>query len=156
MRKVATVKIDEEGRDRGKVFILTEMPASQAEKWATRAILALGRSGIDIGVLQHAGMAGIAVAGLRALAGIAFAEAEPLMDEMFRCIAIQPDPQRPDFARPLIEEDIEEVRTRARLRSEVFALHVGFSSADALWTSLKARSPSASATAPTSPAASPP
>ena len=63
--------------------------------------------------------------------------AEPLMDEMFRCIQIQPDPRKPEVVRPLIDngtegDDIEEVATRLRLRSEVINLHTGFSMSDAL------------------------
>lgn len=127
-RKTATVTIDAEGRDLGKVFLLREMPASQAEKWAARAFLAMARSGIDIpDDLAGAGLAGIAAVGLKAIGGLGFAEAEPLMDEMFACIQIIPDPARPAVVRALVESDTEEISTRLRLRKEVFGLHVDFS-----------------------------
>lgn len=144
-RKVKTVTIEAEGRDTGKVFVLTEMPASQAEKWAIRALLALGRSGIDIPPgIAEAGMAGVAAIGVRALLGLQFYEAEPLLDEAFRsCVGFYPDPRQRKVIRgkappgetavgDLIEDDIEEVATRARLRSEVFELHTGFSAAGLL------------------------
>ena len=35
------------GRDAGKSFTLTEMPADQAERWAIRALLALAGAGVD-------------------------------------------------------------------------------------------------------------
>lgn len=127
-RKTVTVTIEAEGRDLGKVFLLREMPASQAEKWAARAFLAMARSGIDIpDDLAGAGLAGIATVGLKAIGGLGFAEAEPLMDEMFACIQIIPDPARPAVVRALVESDTEEISTRLRLRKEVFGLHVDFS-----------------------------
>lgn len=127
-RKTATVTIEAEGRDLGKVFLLREMPASQAEKWAARAFLAMARSGIDIpDDLAGAGLAGIAAVGLKAIGGLGFAEAEPLMDEMFACIQIIPDPARPAVVRALVESDTEEISTRLRLRKDVFGLHVDFS-----------------------------
>lgn len=127
-RKVKTVVITAEGRDVGKTFVLTEMSASRVEKWATRALLALSRSGTELPEdVKDAGLAGIAVLGLRALSGIEYHEAEALLDEMFQCVQVQPSP---GIIRPLIEDDIEEVSTRVTLRSEVFTLHTGFSIAD--------------------------
>ena len=130
MRKTKHVTIDAEGRDKGKLFLITEMPASQAERWAFRAFQSLARSGVDIqDNIAGAGMAGMAVLGLKALAGIPFFEASELMDEMFSCIRIVRDPAHPETAMPLMEEDIEEVSTRLLLRTEVFELHTGFSMA---------------------------
>ena len=130
MRKVLDVTISDAGRDLGKVFILTEMPASKVEKWAARAILALCKSGFD--VPDGAGMEFIAVAGLKALGGLNFFDAEPLLDEMMECVQIRPDPSKPNVVRALIEDDIEEVKTRLQLRAEVFTLHTNFSIGDAL------------------------
>lgn len=136
MRKTIECLIEDEGRDKGKVFIITEMPASQAEKWAIRALLVAAQSGADVGGAMS-GMAGVAAAGIATIMGARFADVEPLLDEMFRCIQIRPDPRNPDPARaavvrPLIEDDTEEIMTRGRLRAEWFALHVGFSLTDAL------------------------
>ena len=130
MRKVLDVTITDEGRDKGNVYRITEMPSSKAEKWAARAILALCKIGFD--VPEGAGMEFIAVAGLKALVGISFADAESLLDEMMECIQKIEDPSRPNVARALVENDIEEVETRLHLRAEVFSLHVGFSLRDAL------------------------
>jgi len=130
-RKEITVTIDAEGRDRGKQFIIREMSAMKAEKWAARAMLALMRSGIEVPQdVAEAGLSGIAAMGLRALAGIHFEEAEPLMAEMMACVEYIPDRSRPMVKRPLVEDDIEEVLTILRLREEVLSLHVGFSIAE--------------------------
>lgn len=138
-RKTALVSISAEGRDHGKTFVLTEMPAHQAEKWAYRAILALTKTGLDIpDDVRRDGMAGIARLGLDALGRIRFNDrddpslsAESLLDEMFTCVRIRPSDNNPDFLRNLVDNDIEEVATRVKLRGEVFSLHVGFSIADA-------------------------
>jgi hypothetical protein len=127
-RKTTTVTITAEGRDNGRCYVLTEMSASQAEKWAARALLALGAAGVDIPEgIEAQGLAGVAAIGVRAFVGLPWHLAEPLLDEMFGCIMFMPDPTRPQVIRGLIEDDIEEVATRVRLREEVISLHLGFS-----------------------------
>lgn len=128
-RKAETVTITDEGRDQGKSFLITEMPASQAERWALRVLSALARSGVDVPEdVAQMGMAAIAQIGLRALAGVNFLDAEPLLEEMFACVQILPDPTNPAIVRPIrTDDDIEEVKTRLFLRGRVLALHVDFS-----------------------------
>jgi len=133
MRKTHTIVIDAEGRDKGKMFILNEMSATQAEKWAARALLAMAKSGMEVpDDIATAGLAGVAALGIKALGGMSFADAEPLLDEMFAMVSFIPDPSNPIIKRgysgvgPLIEDDIEEISTRIRLRKEIFFLHVNF------------------------------
>ncbi|EIK5991387.1 hypothetical protein LKA46_003246 [Salmonella enterica] len=126
-RKEKFITIDGQGRDKGKVFHLIEMPASQAEWWAMRAIMAMGRGGVDLpDDVRSMGMAALALEGLKALSKIPQEEAKPLMDEMMACIQFVPDPKNHSVRRPLIEDDIEEIITRLDLRAEVFRLHVDF------------------------------
>lgn len=123
------------GRDKGKIYRLVEMPAAQAEKWAARAILTLNKSGVQIpSNIQGLGMVGIAILGLNIFlqGNINFADVEPLMDEMLDSVKYIPDHKNMDFVRTPIEGDIEEVATRAWLRSEVIELHTGFSPAAVL------------------------
>ena len=123
-RKTIDITITEEGsRDIGKVYHLTEMPAAQAERWALRAFQALARSGVDLGELMDSGMQGLAVAGFRAFAFLPFQEAEPLLTEMMQCVQFKPNP---NALRPLVDDDIEEIRTRIQLRAEVLKLHTDF------------------------------
>lgn len=127
MRKSLDVRIDAEGRDSGKVFHIVEMPAEQGEKWAMRTLSAMVRSGVDIPTeLGSTGMAGVAAAGIRAIAGIQWEMAEPLLDEMFQCVKIKPNPQDPSLIRELISQDIEEIATRFKLRKEALGLHLDF------------------------------
>ena len=128
MRRSVEVTIDAGGgRDAGKKFQLTELPASQAEEWAAKAFLALSRAGVDLpDGLSQMGMAGIAAIGFKALSTVSWDDAKPLMAQMMECVKIMPDPTRPLIVRGLIEEDIEEVKTRLLLRAEVFKLHTDF------------------------------
>lgn len=144
MRKTKTVTITAEGRDKAKVFVLCEMPASQAEEWGMRALEAVAqRSQVPSG-LQNAGMFGLFILGLQPLLAAPFPMTKPLLDEMFAsCLSIQPDPKNPSVLRGagtalikatglLMEEDIEEVATRVFLRDQIFMLHTGFSLAAAI------------------------
>lgn len=159
-RKTLEVRITDEGRDQGKVFVLTEMPASQAEKWGMRVLCILLGSGVQVPPdLANAGMAGVAMIGFANLLRggvLEFPQLEPLLDQMMTCVSMRPDPAHPEIVRPLIEEDIDEIPTRLRLRAEVFALHTGFSSAAALWESVRSTTAAASKTTKTSPDSSGP
>ena len=126
MRKVMDYMVEAEGRDKGKVFQLTEMSAAQAERWALRAFQALARAGVDLGVVMGGGMQGLASAGLRAFAFLPFHEADPLLSEMFACVKIKPDAAHRNVVRDLVDDDIEEISTRLTLRAEVMKLHTDF------------------------------
>lgn len=133
MRATKDVFIEDDNRDKGKVFKITEMPAMQAEKWAVKVFLALAKAGIDIpDDIAKRGLAGVAVVGIKMLGGVAFADAEPLMDEMFKCVQIYPDYHKNSLlVRNLVgQDDIEEIKTITRLRQEVLELHLGFTIAE--------------------------
>lgn len=138
-RKTKDVSFPNDNRDKGKVYRITEMSSDQAEAWAARLLLALAKGGAQVpdNVFDF-GMAGIALIGVQALAAVPWAEAKPLLDEMFTCLQIKPDPKK-DFYRALIPDDIEEVYTRFKLREEILALHTGFSIAEFLSNSASAR-----------------
>lgn len=135
-RKVTDITIDIQGRDFGKKYRLTEMPASQSEKWAARALLALVQSGADVPEkATRAGLAGLAAVGVKLLLDVPWDLLEPLLDEMWQCVQIVVEPIRAGgnpIVRQLVEEDIEEVTTRVKLRLDILELHLGFSLADKL------------------------
>lgn len=144
MRRTATVTITADGRDSGKRFKLTELPAKQAEKWATRAFLALARGGIDIPAdIAESGLAGIALFGTKIFGSMKFEDAEPLLDEMMTCVEVQPDPANPNTVTPLFESSIEEISTLLKLRTEVIKLHVDFSQLAGHFASAQAASKAA-------------
>lgn len=127
-RKSTRITITEEGRDQNKSFVLTELPADQAERWAIRAMLGLVQSGAEISPeIMQGGMASLAAMGVQALGGITWETLEPLLDEMFSCISYQHAPGAPlQNVFPGINSQIEEVATRFALRLAVWELHTGF------------------------------
>lgn len=138
-RKTKVVQIQTDGRDRGKNFLLTEMPAMQAERWAMRAFQGMLRANVELPEdIQSAGLAGIAKIGFKALGNMDEFTFLSLMDEMLGCVQILPNPNDFRVIRPLIREgdepDIQEVTTLIKLRMEVFELHTGFSLAGATST----------------------
>ena len=153
MRKEIDITITDPGRDEGKPFHIREMPATRAEKWAMRALLAVARSGVDLpDDFIGMGMQGIALVGIRAITKITFEDAEPLLDEMMECVTIKPDPRNPAIMRALIEGDIEEIATLVKLRQEVINLHVSFfTSAGPLKSTSQASPASSSSNTKTSP-----
>lgn len=126
MRKTAQYTATE-GRDKGKVFLLTEMSAAHAESWAMRALLALvGGNAALPDNFEELGMAGLAELGIKAVSGLKWEVAEPLLAEMFECVQFIPDPSKTHVVRAIFEGDIEEIMTRLTLRKEVWNLHMGF------------------------------
>lgn len=126
-RSTINYTVQDEGRDQGKTFVLTELPASRAEAWAMRAILALMAGGIEVPEgFERMGMSAMAEIGIKALSGLKWEVAEPLLEEMWACVQIMPDSSKPHVVRNLIEQDIEEIATRIKLRAEVWKLHVDF------------------------------
>ncbi len=129
MLKQAEVVCELDNSDKGKVFRLTRMSAVQSEKWAWRAISALGKSGIDMPEELFAfKMEVVAAVGIHMLMRAPWGEVEPLLDEMKTCIEFKPDNAKPVF-RPLVDSDIDEPVTILWLRDEVMHLHTGFSPA---------------------------
>jgi len=124
-----TITIDFEGRDKGKQFFLTEMPAPRAEDWAIRAMMAVSSASPEIppGALE-AGWGVIALLGLHSVLRAPYDMVKPLLDEMMTCVQIV----MPEMTRALVIGDIEEVRTMTYLRDEVFRLHANFSFIDEL------------------------
>jgi hypothetical protein len=120
-------------RDHGKTYLLTEMSATQGQRWAMRGLLALGRGNVEVPPdLANAGMAGWAIMGLQMISKLSFAEADSLLEELMGCVQVMPDPANPMVVRRLVESDVEEITTRVRLQKEVFALHGNFSVAESL------------------------
>ena len=122
MRRTEIVEIAE-GRDAGKKYQITEMSAEAAEWWAFRALQAI--AGADAELNLQAPLADMAAQGIKALAKVHPEQARPLLDEMMGCVQILvPATQKP---RPLLDGDIEDVKTRFMLRKAVVELHLGFS-----------------------------
>lgn len=123
-RKTSTF-VATDGRDAGKRFLITEMSAARSEEWAARALFAAMQGGVEVpDDILAAGFAGVAALGVKALTKISFDMAKPLLDEMMSCVEYEFEPGRAGGTRSLIEDDIEEVATRLKLRRAVLELHL--------------------------------
>lgn len=134
-RKNVRITIDADNRDRGKRFLITEMSALQAEKWFLRLVSYLARIGIEVpAMVRLTGMASLS--GFNPMQMFAWVDQAALMDEVMSCIRCWPPdaPQPRALSWSATGPDIEEPITLLQLKVEVFALHVGFSSAVALWS----------------------
>lgn len=136
MRKKKIVKFDDvadDNRDKGKWFLLEEMPALQAERWGFRVLQEVIKAGIEVPAnMMGAGMAAIAIVGLKAISVIPDLKAFELMDEMMGCVGIIRDHNNPEIAQKMLDDEIQEISTLVKLRDEVFELHTGFSIAGAM------------------------
>lgn len=126
-RKVDHVTIEAVGRDQGKVFVLTEMPAVQAERWATQALYLLASSGLSLPAGSAdsgmSGLAGAPLAGLPALRALQ----DPSLDAWWDCVQYQHLPnQMPRKISPGALCEIDEIATVNHLRMKVLEMHVGF------------------------------
>lgn len=121
--KTKTVTI-EKGRDAGKQFLITEMPAARIDNWAMRVLLALAGAGIDVAEANQ-GMMGLARVAFSALGRIPHETALPLLDELLDCVQIVPQGGSP---RPLDLNlnDVEDFTNLWMFRKEVFNLHIDF------------------------------
>lgn len=146
MRRTKEVTIKAQGRDHGKTFLLTEMPAEEGEFWATRALELLENSGEleKKAEKSDGGMAALAnAAASRAGINIARRLQDPSLDGMWKYVQFQPkNKEAPPQA--LREDHIEEWETRLDLRVAFFRLHVGFFSPENPSISESASAPSSS------------
>ena len=122
-RKTTRLTIESEGRDKGKTFIITELPALDIERWTVRLVLALGKNGVNLpGVQADSGFAGIAGVLWALVAQVSPDEAESLMATMLAGLKI--DEGR--ITRDLVADDIEEPETLLQLRMAWVDLHSVF------------------------------
>lgn len=122
--KTKTVTI-EEGRDQGKVYLITEMPLIKADRWATRALLAVMKGGVDIEKLDpNMGMLGMATVAIKALSGLDPETAVSLLDELLECVQIVPTGG--NAREVVLDSDIKDLKTLFILRKEALAIHIDF------------------------------
>lgn len=136
--------IETPGRDKGKIFILTEMDAIRGDRWATQASRLIADALVAGAAAEAAasGMAGLAVVAQPVLGNsasmtpsqvqealrISQALQDPSLDEWWGCVQFQPANRAlaPQF---IIQGDgcqIEEISTITLLRRDVLDLHLGF------------------------------
>lgn len=141
MLRTATVTVSRDGRDKGGVLVLEEMPAEPATAWIIRAGQLLMRSGVDVPahIAEH-GVTGFIAMGVGTLLSgfgkASWAETEPLLIELRGCVkTYRPPGGSVDISGwPAISSQIQEVTTHFQIYEEALSLMVGFSVAVALRT----------------------
>lgn len=141
-RKTLVYTVTDDNRDKGKVFVITEMAPRVGHAWATRALFGIMNGGIDMPAdWLDTGMAGLANAGFKALGNLRPEIGVPLMGELLTCVQVRPNADDPARLRADWENDVEEASTIFKLQFEVFKLHTGFSMPAAKSTSASAAGP---------------
>jgi len=131
-RKTKPFVVTDEGRDKGKRFLITEMSAEKAEEWGVRALGAMIRAGVDLpDLVMASGMAGVVSIGFMALFAAPYSELKPLLDELLACCEACAEDPKSEVRTRVYEGDIQEPRTLLLLRMEAFELCSGFSVAAA-------------------------
>ena len=121
MRKQVEIKIDA-GRDAGKVFKVEEMPAVQMDRWVTRALCMLGRSGSGLSAIGGMTMEDL----LAAFSKLDLKDSEPLLDELLGCCSFMKDGVLVKMTGSMVDSVIEEWTTIFKLRIEALKLNLGF------------------------------
>ena len=121
MRKETEITI-EEGRDKGKEFKITEMPATQADRWVTKTLCLFGHSGQSFNVLAKMPLSGI----LDAFSKVDYEKAEPLLNELLACASFKKDGIFVAMKGSMVDSVVEDWTTIFRLRIEALKLVVGF------------------------------
>ena len=121
MRKETEITI-ETGRDAGKKFKITEMPATQGEKWSMRALGVLGHSGLSITSLGKIPFETI----IEKVMSASPEEVEPLMDELLACASFEKDGAIIKMQGNMVDSVIEDISTIFRLKAESLELNLGF------------------------------
>lgn len=121
-----------ENRDAGKVFIVMEVDAVQAEEWGLRALMALGTGGIQIPPeLLSLGILAIPLVGYQVFMGAKEEAVLPLWREMLpACVKIKHSDSNFEKFNPANANHVEEVSTLLELRKTVLELHTGFTLAE--------------------------
>lgn len=141
-RKTKTITL-ESGRDKGKSFLITEMPVTKIDKWANKALCNLLKAGIDprgvdvnllintvdpnqeVKIDKMGGMLELARLLGKSVGGIDHEILQDLKDELLECVQIIPTGGIP---RPPLnwDDEVDGTFTLDRLRKEVFLLHIDF------------------------------
>lgn len=122
MRKEKEITITE-GRDAGKTFKITEMSATQADRWATKALCLVGKSGCSIiDLFNKISTGGI----LNVLGDLGYDGAEPLMEELLNCCSFKKDGVDVQMKGAMVDSVIEDWTTIFKLRKEALDLTINF------------------------------
>ncbi len=119
-----TYTVQDDGRDKGKQFKITELDAFSGDKFASKAFAAAIRAGMQVPAgMEDTGMLALAKAGYAILVAMPFEFSESLLDELMTCVEFI---SSKGITRKIESVDIEEIQTIMKLRKAAYDLHVDF------------------------------
>ncbi|CQI88901.1 Uncharacterised protein [Yersinia rohdei] len=127
-RKQITYIVEDEGRDKGKEFIITEMSAWDAEELSEEIYRAMGHgefNSLPADVVSM-GVAGLATVGVSVLAAAPASVSRPISDRILSTVEIVITNEGKDITRSIKPIDFEEISTIRTLKDKVFELNFGF------------------------------
>ncbi|ELZ3993183.1 TPA: hypothetical protein SBJ50_002953 [Yersinia enterocolitica] len=127
-RKQITYIVEDEGRDKGKEFIITEMSAWDAEELSEEIYRAMGHgefNSLPADVVAM-GVAGLATVGVSVLAAAPASVSRPIADRILSTVEIVITNEGKDITRAIKPIDFEEISTIRTLKDKVFELNFGF------------------------------
>ncbi|ATM86683.1 MULTISPECIES: hypothetical protein [Yersinia] len=127
-RKQITYTVEDEGRDKGKEFIITEMSAWDAEELSEEIYRAMGHgefNSLPADVVAM-GVAGLATVGVSVLAAAPASVSRPISDRILSTVEIVITNEGKDITRSIKPIDFEEISTIRTLKDKVFELNFGF------------------------------
>ncbi|ELI8151084.1 hypothetical protein ACPX3P_000670 [Yersinia enterocolitica] len=127
-RKQITYTVEDEGRDKGKEFIITEMSAWDAEELSEEIYRAMGHgefNSLPADVVSM-GVAGLATVGVSVLAAAPASVSRPISDRILSTVEIVVTNKGKDITRAIKPIDFEEISTIRTLKDKVFELNFGF------------------------------
>ncbi|HEN3563961.1 TPA: hypothetical protein U5E20_003558 [Yersinia enterocolitica] len=127
-RKQITYIVEDEGRDKGKEFIITEMSAWDAEELSEEIYRAMGHgefNSLPADVVSM-GVAGLATVGVSVLAAAPASVSRPISDRILSTVEIVVTNKGKDITRAIKPIDFEEISTIRTLKDKVFELNFGF------------------------------
>ncbi|MGV3346415.1 hypothetical protein ACGVWS_11990 [Enterobacteriaceae bacterium LUAb1] len=128
MRKQITWIVEEEGRDKGKEFLITEMSAWDAEELSEEIYRAMGQGEFNSlpSDVVAMGISGLATVGMSVLAAAPASVSRPISDRLLATVdAILRDNGK-EISRKVKSLDFEEIETIRTLKDKVFELNFGF------------------------------
>ncbi|EOV3349163.1 hypothetical protein ACONGJ_003521 [Edwardsiella piscicida] len=128
MRKQITYIVEDNNRDRGKEFIITEMSAWDADEMAQDLFRSMGESnftGVPPDVIAM-GCAGLATLGMNVLSVAPPEVSRNLRDRLISTVEVVIRHDGGQKIRKVIPEDFEEVETIRKLLDRVFEANFSF------------------------------
>lgn len=123
MRKEKIITLHD--REGDLTFRIREMPVTQLESWICRGLSVLSGAGAEIPEGESF-TSYFARNGLKALGGVDYAKAKPLLDELLACAFKVNGKAEEQMTDAIADACIGDVGTLLKLRVEIFNLHFGF------------------------------